>query len=170
MTLGETLSRTAFPAALKTLGLKGEPNAYKADASLPANVEDRLSHLGFVENLTAVRDLHESIRTDAESPARLGALARGYAQLGVLSEFQWHPAHKAFKARALRSPEGWAYEMIAENYKAEGNEARWKETLDDYLAHVEDHGLHHAHVQVEIANHALKRSRPTRPRRWGSPT
>ena len=100
-TLAENLSRTALPEALKTLGLKGEPNAYKAEATLPAKVADRLEHLGFVENLTAVRDLHAAIRTDGESPMRLAALAHGYAQLGVLSEFQWHPAHKAFKARAL---------------------------------------------------------------------
>jgi tetratricopeptide (TPR) repeat protein len=99
--LAENLSRTGLLEALKALGLKGEPNAYKAGAALPPEVEDRLEHLGFVENLTAVRDLHGAIRTDGESPARLGALARGYAQLGVLSEFHWHPAHKAFKARAL---------------------------------------------------------------------
>jgi tetratricopeptide (TPR) repeat protein len=100
-TLAETLSRTALPEALKALGLKGEPNPYRADAAPPPNIEERLEHLGFVESLAAVRDLHAAIRTDGESPARLGALARGYAQLGVLSEFQWHPAHKAFKARAL---------------------------------------------------------------------
>ena len=100
-TLAESLSRTELPAALKALGLKGEPNRYRADAALPAHVEDRLDQLGFVELVTAVRDLHEAIRTDGESPARLGALARGYALLGVLSEFHWHPAHKAFKARAL---------------------------------------------------------------------
>ena len=100
-TLAETLSRTALPEALKALGLKGEPNPYRAEAALPPNVEDRLEQLGFVETLAAVRDLHAAIRSDGESPARLGALARGYAQLGVLSEFQWHPAHKAFKARAL---------------------------------------------------------------------
>ena len=100
-TLAETLSRTALPEALKALGLKGEPNPYRAEAALPPKVEDRLEHLGFVETLAAVRDLHAAIRTNGESPARLEALARGYAQLGVLSEFHWHPAHKAFKARAL---------------------------------------------------------------------
>jgi hypothetical protein len=100
-TLAESLSRTELPAALEALGLKGEPNRYRAEAALPEKVEDRLDQLGFVENVTAVRDLHEAIRTDGESPARLGALARGYALLGVLSEFHWHPAHNAFKARAL---------------------------------------------------------------------
>src|SRR5262249_24551549 len=58
-------------------------------------------NLGFVEPLIAVRELHAAIRNDGESPARLGALVRGYAQLGVLNEHLWSPAHKVFKARAF---------------------------------------------------------------------
>ena len=71
-TLAESLSRTELPAALKALGLKGEPNRYRADAALPAQVEDRLDQLGFVENVTAVRDLHQAIRNDGESPGASG--------------------------------------------------------------------------------------------------
>ena len=97
----ESLSRTEVPAALKAIGLSGKPNPRRDVAAVPVKVDERLRQLGFVENLTAVRDLHEAIRADGESSARLGALARGYAQLGVLSEFHWHPAHKAFKARAM---------------------------------------------------------------------
>ena len=99
--LAEALSRNEFPAALKAIGVSGKPNPVRAARLSPAKVDDRLGQLGFVENLSAVRDLHETIRVDGESSARLGALARGYVQLGVLSEFHWHPAHKAFKARAL---------------------------------------------------------------------
>ena len=97
----ESLSRTEFPEALKKLGLEGKPHEVRADGALSAEIEDQLSSLDFVEPFAAVRSLHELIRADGESPARLGALIRGYALLGVLSEFQWHPAHKAFKARAL---------------------------------------------------------------------
>jgi tetratricopeptide (TPR) repeat protein len=97
----EALSRQEFPAILKGLGLAGKPNVIKAGAEVPQKVEDRLARPEFLEVFLAVRDLHATIRTDGESPARLGALARGYALLGVLSEFQWHPAHRAFKARAL---------------------------------------------------------------------
>ncbi len=97
----ERLSRAGFPEALRALGLAGRPNALRGDGALPAQVEERLARLGFVEHIAALRDLHAAIRADGESTARVGALARGYAQLGVLSEFQWHPAHKAFKARAL---------------------------------------------------------------------
>jgi tetratricopeptide (TPR) repeat protein len=100
-TLAAALSRSELPGVLKTLGLTGEPNAYRAGAPLPAGTEKRLESLSLVENFAAVRDLHDAIRTDGESPARLGSLARGYAQLGVLSEYEWSPAHKVFKARGL---------------------------------------------------------------------
>jgi tetratricopeptide (TPR) repeat protein len=99
--VAEELSRSGFPDALKSLGLKGTRNTPRGDAGLPAKVEERLAQLGFIEQIAALRDLHAAIRADGESPERVGALARGYAQLGVLSEFHWHPAHKAFKARAL---------------------------------------------------------------------
>lgn len=97
----EVLSREMFPDVLKGLGLAGQRNAIKDDGGLPEKVDDRLASLDFVDALLAVRDLHRAIRADGESPARVGALARGYALLGALSEFQWHPAHKAFKTRAL---------------------------------------------------------------------
>ena len=35
-----------------------------------------------------------------------GALARGYALLGILREFQWHPAHRAYKARPCSTRSG----------------------------------------------------------------
>lgn len=97
----EAMSRTEFPGVLRKLGAAGKANAVRADAAVPAGVEDRLSQLGFPGMFAAIRTVHEAIRTDGESPERLDALARGYALLGVLSELQWHPAHKAYKARAL---------------------------------------------------------------------
>jgi tetratricopeptide (TPR) repeat protein len=105
----EALSRGEFPTALKGLGLVGKPNTVNEVAALPEKTDERLATLEFLDALLAVRDLHKAIRDDGESSARLGALARGYALLGVLSEFQWHPAHRAFKARALL----YAQRMIA---------------------------------------------------------
>ncbi len=100
---------------MRGLGLAGRPNAVPAKpaAELPRRVEARLSTLGFSQTLTAVRDLHQAIRTGGETPAAVGALVRGYAQLGVLSEFHWHPAHKVFKARALL----YAQRLIARDPK-----------------------------------------------------
>jgi tetratricopeptide (TPR) repeat protein len=99
--MAESLARTEFPALLKQLGLAGEPNRIRDDGAVPADVEQRLDQLGLVDHIAAVRSLHEAIRADGESPARLSALARAYAQLGVLCEYQWSPAHRAFKARAI---------------------------------------------------------------------
>jgi tetratricopeptide (TPR) repeat protein len=105
----EALSRAAFPRGLAKLGVTGKASAARASAPVPDGVEDQLSQLGFPGVFAAIRSVHEAIRTDGESPARLGALARGYALLGVLSEFHWHPAHKALKARALL----YAQRMVA---------------------------------------------------------
>ncbi len=97
----EELSRKELPAVLQKLGLRGKPNLVKPDAAVPFLIENRLSGLGFTEVFAAIKDLHALIRADGESPVRVGALVRGYALLGLLSEFQWHPAHKAYKARSL---------------------------------------------------------------------
>ncbi len=107
----EALSRDEFPHVLKGLGLAGKPNVLKEEAGLPEKVDGRLTSIEFLDALLAVRDLHRAIRTDGESPSRLGALARGYALLGVLSEFQWHPAHRAFKGRSLL----YAQRLVARN-------------------------------------------------------
>jgi tetratricopeptide (TPR) repeat protein len=115
----EALSRAEFPGVLRKLGASGKANAERTGDSVPEGVEDRLSQLSFATVFAGVRSVHESIRTDGELPARLGALSRGYALLGVLSEFQWHPAHKAFKARSLL----YAERMVAREPK--GVQALW---------------------------------------------
>ncbi|MGC8638930.1 MAG: tetratricopeptide repeat protein [Isosphaeraceae bacterium] len=97
----EALSRFDFPELLKQLGLKGSPDKAGARGRVPKGVDERLEQLGLVDHIIAIRLLHEAIRADGESPGRLAGLARGYAQLGVLSEYQWNPAHVIFKARAL---------------------------------------------------------------------
>ncbi len=99
--IAEELSRKAFPTVLKQIGLDGKPNANRPDAHLPAGVNDRLSHLDYIDVFAAVRNLHEAMRTSGESPFRVAGLVRGYALLGLLTEHHWHPAHKVFKARAL---------------------------------------------------------------------
>jgi tetratricopeptide (TPR) repeat protein len=99
--LAETLARSEFPALLKQLGVEGRPNTNREDAPVPQGALERLDQLGLVDHFAAVRALHEAIRADGESPARLAALARAYAQLGILTEYQWSPAHRIFKARAL---------------------------------------------------------------------
>jgi tetratricopeptide (TPR) repeat protein len=140
VTAAEALSRSEFPAALRKLGLIGKPNATRDGGDVPEAVEGRLGRLGFTGPLAAVRDLHAAIRADGETPARIGALARGYALLGVLTEFHWHPAHKAYKARALL----YAQRLVARDPKspwglwhrafAEALTGMHKDALDDLAA------------------------------------
>ena len=89
-----------------------------------------------------------------DAPALLAALGKRYTQAK-----QYDEAQKALTRYIRQSPDAWAYEMIAANYKARGELDRWKETLDDYLANVEDHGLDHARVRVQIANHFMEQKR-----------
>ncbi len=86
-----------------------------------------------------------------EAPALLVALGKRYTGLK-----QYDLAQKALTRYIRQSPDAWAYEMIAANYKAKGDATRWKETLDEYLANLEDHGLDHARIQVQIANHYME--------------
>ncbi len=131
----ELLSRTEFPGVLRKLGLEGRPNALRADAGLPVGVEERLSHLGYTEPFAAVRALHEAIRTDGESPTRLAGLVRSYALLGILTEHFWHPAHKAFKARALL----YAQRMTVRDPK--GSYGLWHRAYAESLLGLHKHAL-----------------------------
>ena len=75
--------------------------------ALPKDVEERLATLTFTEQFAALRAIEAATRADGESPERLGGVIRGYANLGVLTEFHWNPAHDVFKARALLAAQGW---------------------------------------------------------------
>ena len=97
----EQLSRGGFVGAIQRAGFAGKPNALRDSAGVPQEIEKALEKMDFMSQFSAVRQLHELIRGDGQSPERLGALVRGYANLGLLTEFHWHPAHKAFTARSL---------------------------------------------------------------------
>ena len=64
----ESLSREEFPKVFEGLGLASKPNVVKEDALLPAKVDDRLTSLDFLDVLLAVRDVHEAMKSDGESP------------------------------------------------------------------------------------------------------
>jgi len=97
----ENLSRTKFVEALKQAGYSSRPNHRDEKIAVANRVEKRLGEMEIVSQFQAIRELHAMLRTQGESQALLGALARGYANLGVLIEHCWHPAHKTMKARAL---------------------------------------------------------------------
>jgi tetratricopeptide (TPR) repeat protein len=100
----ERFSREDFPKAMESLGLsRSGPSRPKnaAEGTLPPGVLERLDRLVETEAFTAIRALHEAIRTQGETSALLIALARAYANLGSLAESQWTPDYLAFHARAL---------------------------------------------------------------------
>ncbi len=100
----EAASRDEIPKALRAAGLAGKKptgSTEKVPGELPEGVERALRKMGFVDQFGAVRAVHEAIRVGGASEARLGALARGYAHLGLLTAHQWDAMHKAFHARSL---------------------------------------------------------------------
>ncbi|AMV37590.1 tetratricopeptide repeat protein [Planctomyces sp. SH-PL62] len=97
----ERMARTDFPKLLDEAGVKGTPNQVKDSGPVPEGVEEKLRTLGLIEHVQALRSLHQAIRTDGESPERLGALARAYAQLAMLTVHHWSAAYRGFEARAM---------------------------------------------------------------------
>lgn len=97
----ERWSREAFPTLLTGQKLSGEPVASSNDTPLSAAAADWLKQMAFTAQFVVARDLHRAIRRQGESDELLAALARAYANLGVLSEFHWNSVHKALKARSL---------------------------------------------------------------------
>src|SRR5262249_19571906 len=95
-----------------------------------------------------------------DSPVFIAALGRRYSAMKQPDQA------RGYLERYIReSPETWAFEMLANNYKDQGQTDRWLETLERYLAVGEDHGLDDARIRVAIANHFMdlqqwERARP----------
>ncbi len=85
-----------------------------------------------------------------KSPAILAALARRYSEFGRYDE-----ANRALVRYIRFSPDYWAYDRLARNYKERGDLERWQSTLEEFLAKTEDHGLTHAEANVQLAKHFM---------------
>ncbi|WP_435005780.1 hypothetical protein P12x_003560 [Tundrisphaera lichenicola] len=96
----ELLSRGSLVEALKKHIVS--PGSRKKSASIDVSegVVNALDRMTFISQYSALRSLAQGEPSDP-TPDRLGFLARGYANLGLLSEYHWSAAHKAFEARAL---------------------------------------------------------------------
>ena len=114
----ELLSRKEIPDAFKQAGIKPRPRARRVAPKKgaaeeaapplqpqpppdPAETEALLWQMNIMPQFEAVRRTHARIRAEGETPEALGALVRGYANLGQLVRFLWSPQHKAFEARSL---------------------------------------------------------------------
>ena len=99
-TLGST-SRAELVELLRNAGYGGQSVQIDPDGPLPEGVELLLADMNFVAQFAAVRNTHAAIAEHGESPARLGGLVRGYANLAMLTRHHWTSANTAFAARAL---------------------------------------------------------------------
>jgi tetratricopeptide (TPR) repeat protein len=95
----DALARTEVADTFRRAGL-ALPEPPARETAVPDGVEARLGTMTIPAQFAAVRQLHAAGRAGA-SPGLLGALARAYANLGVLTEHLWSVDHKVFKARAL---------------------------------------------------------------------
>ncbi|MBL9125075.1 MAG: hypothetical protein JNG90_15665 [Planctomycetaceae bacterium] len=97
----EALSRSKMVDALRNAGFSGEPNKLDTAVAVPEPAAKHLGELNPFSQFAALRVVHALQRSQGESPATLGALARAYAHLGQLTQFHLNATHKAFKARSL---------------------------------------------------------------------
>lgn len=97
----EQNSRSEFVELLRREGFTGTANRKSEEDSIPDEVASLLEEWNDISQFAAVRRLHQLIRSSGESPARLAGLARGYANLGVLTASYYSTMHKAYMARAL---------------------------------------------------------------------
>ena len=98
----ELASRTDFVEALKSVGYERSDRKIK---DIPANVagswEERLLEVDMVTQFAVVQECHQAIAASGESEKRLGVLARGYANLCLLTNHQRNALTFAFAARSL---------------------------------------------------------------------
>src|SRR5205085_1810601 len=73
----------------------------RGDARVPDAVEAQLGELAIFSQFSALRQLHALVREQGESPALLGGLVRGYANLAEETRFHWNGSSKTFSARSL---------------------------------------------------------------------
>lgn len=94
-----------FSAALKTVGFVANPLEQAVDESadkLPTQRwEKELLQVDYVTQYGIVREVHQAIERDGESPELLATLSQAYANLALLTDHHSTAACRAFAARAL---------------------------------------------------------------------
>jgi hypothetical protein len=102
----EAFSRHDFPDALNKANIpgiqSGAPTVWSATRStLPNYVAAELTTMDPVAQFIAVRALHQKIRNGGENPEIMDALVCGYANLALLTRFNFSGASKTYMARSL---------------------------------------------------------------------
>lgn len=97
----EERSREGFVSLLRDAGYKPTPNEVLDEAPLPEGVEEALLQMNHLSQWRALRALHDAVRESGESPERLAAIARAYANLAQLYTPLLDARSSACRARAL---------------------------------------------------------------------
>ena len=88
-------------AQMREAGATGRPVELNGDNRPPAEIESQLESMDFVSQFAAVRAAHLAMRAKGASPAWLGVLVRGYANLAMLTDHTWSSQSEAFAVRSL---------------------------------------------------------------------
>ncbi len=86
---------------LRSLGFDGKIKPANEKNLPPDSVEGQLLEMNFVSQFAAVRAAHTAIAEKGHSRVWLGVLARGYANLALMTEHHWKSDTEVFAARAL---------------------------------------------------------------------
>lgn len=97
----EALSRTEFVQVLGQAGLAGRAHTWHDTAGVPAKIQALVDEMSLIPQFRAARALHALIAEDGESPERLYALSRVYANLGQECRWYIRCEYATFFARSL---------------------------------------------------------------------
>jgi len=101
----EAMSRGKYLESLKQVGFDPAKTNITAKAPCtdpaPPEAENLLYQTTLMAPFGAIQRTHQAIYQSGESRDRLGALVRGYANLGQLTSFQWSSIPIVFTARSL---------------------------------------------------------------------
>jgi tetratricopeptide (TPR) repeat protein len=129
------------------------PNAKAVDAAVLREVSPRSpAAMAFLIEHAWDEHVEEAKAWEKESddhPTVMAAFARRHTAAGNLAE-----AEGFLKRYVARSPDQWAYFMLADNYLREGKEDQWLKALEEFLTK-EDYGLTHAEARLRIARHFM---------------
>lgn len=97
----ERESRTQLVEELHSAGFTGQPYAIVDKGDVDAKIPNLLSQMDLVAQFAVIQILHTQIQIEGESPERISALVRAYANLSLLTGMNYTPQRVAWQARSL---------------------------------------------------------------------
>ena len=114
--------RDEFCDKLRSFGFEENVVSQNAKNRPPDSIEGELLEMNFVSAFAAVHAAHAAIAEKGQSRAWLGVLARGYANLALMTEHHWKSDTDVFAARALLYAER-SFAANAEDSRAHADRA-----------------------------------------------